>query len=92
MKPIHGRFLRRTSALVLVGLAGCAAMGEHECRSANWYDLGERDALVYGLRPQLDQYAAQCGRHGIQPAEKEYLTGWFYGERERDRRVSGPED
>ena len=92
MKPIRGRFLRRTSALVLVGLAGCAAMGEQECRSANWYDLGERDALVYGLRPQLDQYAAQCGRHGIQPAEKEYLTGWFYGERERDRRISGPED
>lgn len=79
-------------ALAAALLAGCAAMGEHQCRSANWYDLGERDALVYGMRPQLDQYAAQCGRHGIQPAEKEYLTGWFYGERERDRRISGSED
>jgi hypothetical protein len=72
-------------------LTGCAAMTDSECRSANWYALGERDALIYGLRPQIDQYAQQCGKHGVQPSEKDYLAGWFYGDRERAVRMSGSE-
>lgn len=76
-----------TSAL----LAGCVAMEADECRSADWYSLGERDALVYGMRPQIDQYAHHCARHGIQPSEKDYLVGWFDGDRERAIRQSGSE-
>ena len=79
--------------MLLVGalLAGCAAMTDSECRGADWYALGERDALIYGLRPQIDQYAHQCGRHGVQPAEKDYLAGWRDGDRERAVRMSGSE-
>ncbi len=71
--------------------AGCVSMSDAECRSANWYDLGERDALIYGLRPQIDQYAHQCAKYGVQPPEKDYLAGWFDGDRERAVRMSGSE-
>jgi hypothetical protein len=76
-----------TSAL----LAGCASMSDAECRSANWYALGERDALLYGMRPQIDQYAHQCSRYGVQPPEADYMAGWIVGDRERAIRMSGSE-
>lgn len=74
------------AAFVLAG--GCAGMTESQCRGTNWYELGERDALIYGLRPQIEIYAHQCARYGVQPAEKEYLAGWFVGDRERAIRVT----
>ena len=66
-------------------------MSDSECRSANWYGLGERDALIYGLRPQIDQYVQQCDKYGVQASEKDYLAGWFDGDRERAIRMSGSE-
>ncbi len=66
-------------------------MSEPECRGADWYKLGERDALIYGLRPQIDRYAHLCGRHGVQASEKDYMAGWTDGQRERAIRVSGSE-
>ena len=72
-------------------LSGCVAMSDSECRGVNWYELGERDALVFGLRPQIDQYAHQCSRHGVQPSEKDYMAGWTVGDRERAVRMSGSE-
>jgi hypothetical protein len=82
---------RTISALLVTGalLAGCASMSDVECRGANWYALGERDALHYGLQPQIDQYAHQCSRHGVQPSEKDYLAGWIVGDRERAIRMLG---
>jgi hypothetical protein len=72
-------------------LAGCASMDAQEGRTTDWYSLGERDALVYGMRPWIDQYAHQCAAHGVQPDEKRYLAGWFDGDRERAIRQSGSE-
>ena len=69
--------------------AGCAGMSESACRSANWYELGEREALVYGLRPQIDQYAYQCAKYGVQASEKDYIAGWLVGNGERIRRAAG---
>ena len=89
MRLTRARTALWISASVLC--AGCAGIGDADCRGANWYDMGARDALVYGLRPQVDQYAAQCARHGVALAEKEYLAGWIDGQRERERRMSGTE-
>lgn len=69
--------------------AGCAGMSESQCRAANWYDLGEREALIYGLRPQIDQYAYQCAKFGVQASEKDYIAGWLVGQGERIRRAAG---
>ena len=39
--------IRRLVAIAGASLAvGCAGMSEPECRAANWYALGERDALI----------------------------------------------
>jgi hypothetical protein len=77
--------------LATVALPGCALMGETECRSTDWYALGERDGLIYGSRPRIDQYADQCGRHGVQPSEKDYMAGWTDGYREFEKRVADPQ-
>ena len=77
----------RTLALSLL-LAGCAASVESDCRSGNWYALGERDAMA-GLPPRIDQYADQCGRLAIKPSEPAYMEGWQVGYTERNRRMSG---
>ena len=63
-------------------------MTDAQCRAADWYALGERDALIYALRPQIEQYAYQCEKFGVQPAEKAYLDGWNDGNGERQRRSS----
>lgn len=85
MKPTAAA-LSLTTSLVL---AGCAGMDADACRGADWYALGERDGLHYGLRPQIDVYAHQCSLHGVPAAEKEYLAGWTDGYREFIRRSTG---
>jgi len=39
-------------------------MGDAECRGANWYDVGYRDAR-FKLQSQQGIYAQQCQRHGV---------------------------
>ena len=69
-------------------LAGCSTFTEQECRSANWYHLGEQDALTHGLQPQINQIAFQCQKLGVQVPESEYMAGWYAGNRERASRLS----
>ncbi|HUG76213.1 MAG TPA: DUF2799 domain-containing protein [Burkholderiales bacterium] len=69
-------------------LAGCAVMGETDCRGADWYQLGYRDAL-YGLRPQVEIYADQCSRFAVKPPEPQYMAGWQDGYTEWHKRVEG---
>ena len=80
--------MRRCLALLAAALlGGCASMSEPECRGTDWYKLGERDGLIYGMRPQIDQYAYQCSRYGVQPPEKDYMAGWVDGYREHQMRI-----
>ena len=75
------------AAALLAG--GCAGMTQTECRTSNWYEVGYRDGDIYGLRPQIDQYAHQCSAFGVNPAEKEYIAGWVDGYREFIHRMTG---
>ena len=69
----------RKLALVLLLLASaCASMSESECRSADWYALGERDGL-FGSPARIDTYAFQCQRFNLQAAADRYLDGWWVG-------------
>ncbi len=83
---------RWTSALLAAAgvlAAGCVSMTDAECRAANWYSLGERDGLQYGLRPHIDQYAFHCAKHGVHASEPDYMAGWVEGYREFIRRSTG---
>lgn len=79
-------------AFTWLTLAGCVSMDANECRSANWYDLGFRDAM-YGLQRMDVAYAEQCGRQGTQPDEAAYAKGWQEGrwEYESRKKVGGVE-
>lgn len=78
----------RPLALSLL-LSGCASLTEGDCRSGNWYALGERDAMA-GLPPRIDQYAAQCGARVAEAnSTASYMEGWQIGYTEWNRRVSG---
>jgi hypothetical protein len=61
-------------------------MTEPECRSANWYDYGWRDALG-GLRPMVEVYAYQCEALNAKANEGDYMKGWREGKWEYDHRV-----
>ena len=80
-----------SAALAFTLFAGCMQMSESECRSADWYQIGYRDADNFGLRPQVDQYAYLCQAYGVQAAEPTYMAGWVDGHREFERRMSGSE-
>jgi len=69
-----------------MGCAGCVTMDAAECRSAKWFDVGYRDGLA-GLRPMDGFYDYECGKQGVLPDLKAYMTGWQDGKWEYDDRV-----
>jgi hypothetical protein len=82
----------RTSFLILLAslLSACASMTEGECRGADWYQLGYRDADPYGLRPQIDRYAYEC-KAWVQASDSDYMRGWVEGYREFNTKMNGSE-
>ena len=80
MNSINARLSLPISALVVActALAGCAGMGEAECRGANWYDLGYRDAR-FKMQSQAAAYAHQCERHGVKIDTARYEDGLRQG-------------
>ena len=69
------RSLRISALLGLLALGACAgAMTSGECASANWYDVGYRDAR-YKMQSRVDQYADQCERHGVKVDAARYEQG-----------------
>src|SRR5438045_3419536 len=57
--------VRTSLVAILLLAAGCMSMDDGQCRSADWYQVGYRDGDIYGLRPQIDQYAHLCKAHGV---------------------------
>jgi hypothetical protein len=74
--------------MALCALAGCASMSEQQCRATNWYQQGETDGMA-GNQAKIDLYAHLCNQYQVQPAAKEYLSGWADGYAEFNKRVSG---
>lgn len=79
----------RAVAVLSLLVCGCAGLGEAECRSADWYALGFRDA-IYELRPQEIVYAESCSRHGIRVDAARYAQGWTEGRYEAEYRNPQP--
>ena len=64
-------------------------MSAQQCSGADWYGLGYRDADVYGLQAQVDQYAAQCRSAAVD--RNAYMAGWRDGNAEFRSRVEKTE-
>ena len=88
MKPTNAGMNPWTRVLLVAAgiIGGCAAMSDPECRSADWYQVGYRDAL-YGLQPQDGAYAHQCERSGAKVDRARYGQGWREGKWEFDSRM-----
>lgn len=76
----------RAAPVLLLFLSGCAGISSDACGTANWYDLGFRDAL-YGIQPQDLVYAEHCA---VDTAR--YAQGFREGRYEFDRRASQSQD
>jgi len=70
-------------------LAACASVAEMECRKADWYDLGFRDA-IFGLQRQEGFYAHECAPHGVKVDVARYVQGWNEGRYDADYRNPQP--
>lgn len=64
-------------------------MGEAECRSADWYEIGFRDAIL-AMRPQETVYAEACRKHAVAVDGARYEQGWREGKYEADYRNPEP--
>jgi hypothetical protein len=74
MSSIGARLSLTISAL----LTGCAGLSSADCRDANWYDLGYRDAR-FRLQSQAAVYAQQCERLGVKVDAARYEEGLRQG-------------
>jgi len=84
------RWIKAALVVAAAGLSGCIVVTPEECRTANWYDMGEHDGNWYGVRPRIDLLAYQCEAQGVkapESAEKDYMVGWVDGYREWTKRV-----
>ena len=81
----------RGAPVLLLFLYACAGLSADACRSANWYDLGFRDAM-YGIQAQDLVYAEQCAPHNVTVDGARYAQGWMEGRYEFDRRASQSQD
>ncbi len=81
----------RGAPVLLLFLSACAGLSADACRSANWYDLGFRDAL-YGIQAQDLVYAEQCAPHNVTVDGARYAQGWREGRYEFDLRASQSQD
>ena len=80
---------RNAIFLLSLLLGACAGVGEMECKKADWYDLGFRDA-IYGLQRQDGTYAHECAKHGQKIDAARYVQGWNEGKYEADYRNPQP--
>lgn len=81
---MRGRFL-------IVFLHGCAGLQADDCRRADWYELGFRDAL-YGIQRHDHAYESQCAPHGVKLDAARYAQGWREGRYEFEARASQSQD
>lgn len=76
--------------LLCIPLAACAGLDPSQCRSADWYEVGFRDA-IFGLQRQEEVYAVQCEAHAKVDRAR-YAQGWREGRWEADNRAAASAD
>lgn len=69
--------------------AGCTTVTDTDCRNANWYDVGFRDAIL-AMQAQDLTYSEACAKHGVKIDSARYAQGWTEGRYEADYRHPQP--
>jgi hypothetical protein len=56
-------------------LGGCASLTEQQCRTADWYAIGERDGRDGYGDGRIDEHAKACAELGIEPDRTSWAAG-----------------
>lgn len=59
-------------------LSGCAAMSVEQCKTANWFNVGEKDGAA-GNKSHIDKYYSSCKKANIIPSQNLYEMGYLKG-------------
>ncbi len=76
---VHIFFRAVLVAALIWGLAGCATMSQDECRAANWYEIGKKDASQGYALARLGEHRESCAEFGIAPSVEGYRAGYTHG-------------
>jgi len=55
-------------------------MSEDQCLTANWYDMGSKDAYRGLASSRLQSHAEACGEFGVSPNGDAYKKGYAQGQ------------
>lgn len=56
-------------------LNGCATLSEGQCRTVDWYELGNQDGGNGMARTRLNRHQKACAEYGIRPRSDAYYSG-----------------
>lgn len=76
------RILTLSAVLAAVTLTGCASMSPDECRHADWYQQGVKDAMDGAGKDRLNDNREACAKVGVVPNVKQYMLGYDKGVRQ----------
>ncbi|MCH7336763.1 DUF2799 domain-containing protein [Acinetobacter sp. NIPH 2699] len=65
-------------SMLTVLLSGCAAMSVEQCKTANWFNVGEKDGSA-GHESRLDKYYSSCQKANVVPNQSLYEKGYQKG-------------
>ena len=57
--------------------SGCAAMSVEQCKTANWFNVGEKDGSA-GQESRLDRYYSSCQKASVVPNQSLYEKGYHF--------------
>ena len=60
-------------------LAACATMNESECRSADWFAIGETDGRGGQRSTHYEEHESACSEYGVRVDVGAYADGWETG-------------
>jgi hypothetical protein len=65
--------------MLIASLLGCSTLSEKQCKTANWAQLGERDAYEGYGRERLYDHQKACSEYSVAPQTVAYNEGWDKG-------------
>ena len=64
------------ACVALAALTSCATLNEEECRTVDWYTLGQQDGAAGRTEGHLNEHRRACADHKLPVDEGQWRTGW----------------
>ena len=67
------------AAAALMVLASCATLNEDQCRTVQWFDLGQQDGAAGRAGNHVEQHRRACAEHNLPVDDQQWRVGWDQG-------------